>query len=509
MRRRFAVPLLVVVAAIADPATLFAQSRDDVPTPGTGPNAPATTVPGTANPGGRGDTKPGGGTAGLPDAVTVLDILRRLPHFPGSGRDTTDDGPDDIKPPPPRNGPWPSAGITPPRRIAAVPPDRPFTPRPSPRPTGTPPIATGAIVPETREREVIVTLSAGSDANTVYELSQDLGLDSETLYTSALLDARVVRFFIPDTRSVADVLGQLATDVRVTEAQPSYVFLASGAAQAQTLPVPQYAPEKLNLTAAHRIAQGKRIIVAVVDTAVDDTHPALAGAISGKFDAIGDTAVVADLHGTAIAGIVGARADLTGVAPASNLLGIRAFETNDNGSPQSHTMALLKSLDFAVASGARVVNMSFAGPNDPLLGKAIKAAVDRGVVAVAAAGNGGPNAKPFYPAAYPEVIAVTATDNNDATFKGANRGNYIAVAAPGVDIVAAAPGGAYDISSGTSMAAAHVSGIAALMLEKKPTLKPADVRVALTGSARKGPGSAPDELGSGIVDAARALDAVK
>lgn len=507
MRRPITIPILLAAAVVTFPAALFAQSRDNPPSTAGGPNAP--TVPGAADPGGRGDTKPGVGTAGLPDAVTVLDILRRLPHFPGGRRDTNDDGPDEIKPPPPRNGPWPSADVTPPRRIAAVPPDRPFTPRPSPRPSGTPPIGTGVIVPETREREVIVTLNAGSDANTVYELSQDLGLEGETLYTSTLLNARVARFRIPDTRSVADVLSQLATDVRVTEAQPNYVFLASGAAQAQTLPVPQYAPEKLNLAAAHKIAQGKRVIVAVIDTAVDDTHPALAGAISGKFDAIGDTAVVADLHGTAIAGIVGARADLMGVAPASSLLGIRAFETTDNGSPQSHTMALLKSLDFAVASGARVVNMSFAGPNDPLLGRAIKAAVGKGVVAIAAAGNGGPNAKPFYPAAYPEVIAVTATDNNDATFKGANHGDYIAVAAPGVDIVAAAPGGAYDVSTGTSMAAAHVAGIAALMLEKKPNMTPADVRAALTGSARKEPGRAPDELGSGIADAAKALSAVK
>ena len=133
----------------------------------------------------------------------------------------------------------------------------------------------------------------------------------------------------------------------------------------------------------------------------------------------------------------------------------------------------------------------------------------RGIVAVAAAGNGGPDAKPAYPAAFADVIAVTATDSGDATFKSANHGSYIAVAAPGVDIISAAPNGAYDIASGTSMAAAHVSGIAALLLEKNPKLSPAGVRDAIAQSARKEPGRPADELGAGIADAAAAVERVK
>lgn len=481
-----------------------------------GANAGPDGAPTPPGRGGDGNSEGNGnGSVGLPDAVTVLNILRGLPR-PGGGdgnSDTPDNAPPDGDRPRPQVDPVPppGGGLPPPRppRSVAIPPDQPFTPRPLPRPLGAPPAAIAAVVPETRDREVIVTLSAGSDANTVFELAQDLGLDGETLYTSQLLNARVVRFLIPDTRSVADVLQQLSTDARVIEAQPSFVYEASGAATDAGLPVPQYAPAILNLDAAHRIAQGKRVVVAVIDTAVDASHPALKGAVSGTYDALGGSKIIADVHGTAIAGILGARANLTGVAPLSSVLGIRAFEASSGGAPQSTTLALLKSLDFAAASGARVINMSFAGPEDPLLGKAIAAAVKRGIVAVAAAGNGGPDAKPAYPAAFADVIAVTATDSGDATFKSANHGSYIAVAAPGVDIISAAPNGAYDIASGTSMAAAHVSGIAALLLEKNPKLSPAGVRDAIAQSARKEPGRPADELGAGIADAAAAVERVK
>ncbi len=534
MPRSTFVLLTAVLASVATGAAL-AQTRD-VPSSAaaTSQSGPQTTppldvpklpgggvtLPNPDQPNGASRTdpaRPGGGAGpvdGLPDAVTVLDILRRLPRWPDGG--SGDGGevfglPD--RGPKPKGGVSTAGGSQPPKRVVTIAPGAPFSPKPSPRGAGSPLAITGAVVPEVKEREVLVTLSPGSDANTVYELSQDLGLDGQTLYASSLLGVRVVRFRIPDTRSIADVVQQLATDVRVELAQPNFVFTASQGA-AKPLPVPQYAAQKLHLDEAHKLASGKRVKIAVIDTAIDTTHPAFAGAVTETFDALGETKPVAELHGTAIAGIVGARAGLTGVAPGASVLGVRAFAsdakgTDAKGPAQSHTMALLKGLDWAVLQGARVVNMSFSGPNDPLLGQAIEAAVTRGVVVVAAAGNGGPTAKPAYPAAFPKVIAVTATDTSDATYKDANRGSYIAFAAPGVDIIAAAPKGAYDISSGTSLAAAHVSGIVALMLEKNPKLTPDDIRWALTQSARKVGGSAATELGAGIVDAAGALSAVK
>ena len=129
--------------------------------------------------------------------------------------------------------------------------------------------------------------------------------------------------------------------------------------------------------------------------------------------------------------------------------------------------------------------MSFAGPRDPSIERAIKAAYDRNVIMIAAAGNAGPKSPPLYPAADPNVIAVTATDMNDKLFSGANRGRYIAIAAPGVDILVPAPDGTYQLTTGTSVATAHISGIVALMLERNPKLSPADVRRILAASAKR------------------------
>jgi hypothetical protein len=118
--------------------------------------------------------------------------------------------------------------------------------------------------------------------------------------------------------------------------------------------------------------------------------------------------------------------------------------------------------------------MSFAGPSDPALHDALVKANKKGMVLIAAAGNAGPD---------PNVIAVTATDSRDALFPGANRGNYIAVAAPGVDVFAPAPEGTYQLTTGTSVAAAEVSGVAALLIERNPALTPAGVRKILVDTA--------------------------
>jgi subtilisin family serine protease len=152
------------------------------------------------------------------------------------------------------------------------------------------------------------------------------------------------------------------------------------------------------------------------------------------------------------------------------------------------------------------MNMSFTGPLDLLLERIIKTATEKGVIFVAAAGNNGPKAPPAYPGAYPEVIAVTATDEKDRTYDKANRGDYISIAAPGVDIVAPALNGTYELSSGTSMAAAHVAGVVALLIEGDSHLSAADVRAILSSSARKPAKPLTKEsIGAGIVDAASAV----
>jgi subtilisin family serine protease len=151
--------------------------------------------------------------------------------------------------------------------------------------------------------------------------------------------------------------------------------------------------------------------------------------------------------------------------------------------------------------------MSFAGPADGELENMLQALRRNGIVLIAAAGNAGPRSRPLYPAAYPEVIAVTATDADDKVFEQANRGTHIAVAAPGVAILSPAPNESYQIQSGTSFAAAQVSGVAALLLERNRKLDAGSIRRILATTARDlGARGHDDQFGAGLVDAFGAVE---
>jgi subtilisin family serine protease len=152
--------------------------------------------------------------------------------------------------------------------------------------------------------------------------------------------------------------------------------------------------------------------------------------------------------------------------------------------------------------------MSFAGPKEALIERALAGLAAKGIVLVAAAGNAGARSPPLYPAANPNVIAVSATDAQDHLFAASNRGGYIAVAAPGVDIFLPAPDQKYQITSGTSFSAAYVSALAALMLERNPALTPAKLRATLMRTARDlGSPGRDDFFGAGEADALAAVKA--
>ena len=213
------------------------------------------------------------------------------------------------------------------------------------------------------------------------------------------------------------------------------------------------------------------------------------------------------MHGTGIAGAIAAHARLMGSAPESRIIAIRAFSSSPDGA-ESSSYIIIKSLNYAVLHGAQIVNMSFAGPKDPLIERAIAETAARGVLLVAAAGNAGPKSPPLYPAANPNVIAVSGTDAQDRLFAASNRGNYIALAAPGTDVFLPAPDEKYQMTSGTSFSAAYVSGIAALVMERNPALKPNDIRAILTSTARDlGTPGRDDLFGHGEADAFAAVTA--
>jgi subtilisin family serine protease len=333
---------------------------------------------------------------------------------------------------------------------------------------------------------------------------------------------------------VPRVLTQLGLELGLAAVQPQFVFYGSQATgqgaraaggtftplpQATPQPTPavataaarpsggdpaQYALAKLRLGEAHDLANGDKVLVAVIDSGVDLGHPEFKGAVAGSFDALGK-AEKPHAHGTAIAGAIAARARLMGAAPAARILAIRAFGAS-GVSTEATTTAIIKGINYASEQKARVINMSFAGPTDPGLSRYLAAAKAKGAVLVAAAGNFGPKSPPQYPAVDPNVIAVSATDANDQMFRASNIGPHVAVAAPGVDILLPAPDSDYQIISGTSFSAAYVSGVAALMLERAPHLTPDGVRKILQDTAKDlGPTGKDPEFGAGLVDAYQAI----
>jgi hypothetical protein len=354
--------------------------------------------------------------------------------------------------------------------------------------------------------EVLLDIAAGVPAQQLDAIAQRFNLTRLDVHTLRLVGRSIQRWRIDDGRSVTAAIQSLASEARITGAQPNYLYRQEGQAEAGEPPhaegdPAQYVVAKLHLTDAHRLATGESVLVAVIDSGIDTAHPDLAGAVAASFDVLGPHE--SHFHGTAMAGAIAAHGQLIGVAPRVRLLAVRALDAEGQGT----TASITDGIDWAVARGARVLNMSFAGPHDPLLEQHLAAAHDRRIVLVAAAGNAGPASPPLYPAADANVIAVTATDANDHLFAQANRGRYIAVASPGVDVLEPAPNASVQLISGTSVAAAHVSGVVALIIERAPTLGPDEVRSILMRSAAALSGQdAKDNSGAGLADALRAVE---
>jgi subtilisin family serine protease len=355
----------------------------------------------------------------------------------------------------------------------------------------------------------------------IEEIARQHNLTVVATERSALTGGTLVQFRIGGGRSTSDVVRAMEAERIVS--QPNYVYVLNqdqaapagtepgeagtdtAAADSKSGESEQYVANKLRLAEAHQIATGKGVLIAVIDSQVDSAHPELANAVAETFDAVG-RADKPHTHGTGMASAIVSRARLMGIAPDAKALAVHAFSTGTQQSPQATTRHIVAGLEWAMGKGARVINMSFAGPHDPMLALAMKKASEKGAILIAAVGNAGPKSAPLYPAADPHVIGVTATDESDKLYKGANRGAQVAVAAPGVDVMVAAPAKAYQLTTGTSVAAAHVSGVVALMLEKHPDVDAQTVLEVLTASAtRMGANKRNEELGWGLIDPLAAL----
>lgn len=426
----------------------------------------------------------GGGSRGPNWGAAIPGIIMAVPHLiphdaqaaPGGGRFIDDGSVNDGQPRPPQN----SA-----RR----------------GPSGAPPANERRLVPD----EVVIELRNTVSPRQIEALQTRYRLTRIESQTSQLSGTTLYRWRIPDRRSVATVVRALEADNVVASAQPNYQYTLQQATPSAGDPA-QYELAKLRLPQAHALSRGGDVKVAVIDSGVDDAHAELAGSVTEIYNALASP-MAPHSHGTAIAGLIAAHGKLLGAAPHAKILAVRAFDPAGSGGAEGTTFAILKGLDWAAAQGARVINMSFAGPNDPAIHRALEAAFKKGIVLIAAAGNAGAKSPPLYPAADVNVIAVTATDADDKLFEQSNRGKHIAVAAPGTQLLVATPDG-YEMSSGTSYSAAAISGIVALMLERRGDLTPSQVRGILQATAKDiGPKGRDIMFGAGLADALAALNA--
>lgn len=304
-----------------------------------------------------------------------------------------------------------------------------------------------------------------------------------------------VVYQIPSYTTARQMADRLARDQRVRLAQPNQRFRVQGAVQAagtggDAYGDLQHAALSLRLAEAHRTATGRGVTIALVDTGVDVGHPDLRGRIAGSGDFVnqGEQTFTSDVHGTAVAGVVAAtagnEAGIVGVAPEARLLALKACWHQPEGTRRAvcSSYTLARALDSAIGSEARVLTLSLTGPDDPLLARLLERALEAGIVVVAAvdpqSADGG------FPAhltgvlapwpAPPEVGAVAPDAGPDEALR-----------APALEILTTIPRGAYDFFSGTSFAAAHAAGVAALVLEILPDATPAAVKSLLERSARR------------------------
>jgi len=291
-------------------------------------------------------------------------------------------------------------------------------------------------------------------------LAREHGLTLVTDWAMPLLGLDCFVMAVPDDQMPESVALALSRDPRVAWAQPMNVFRSRG--RDDPLYPLQPAAQAWHLLSLHELSTGRDVRVAVVDSGVDERHPDLVGQVVLKENFVDSHRDVPEDHGTAVAGIIAARADngvgIVGVAPNARLLALRACWQESSQATLCTSLSLAMALHFAISHDAAVINLSLSGPSDRLLDRLLDVALARNISVVGAVDRKSPDGG--FPASHAGVVAVT-----DAPGQPALPGTLIA---PGRDVPTTLPGARWNLVSGSSYAAAHVAGLFALMRERSP-----------------------------------------
>jgi subtilisin family serine protease len=338
----------------------------------------------------------------------------------------------------------------------------------------------------------------------LHDIEGEYGLHEVSAWPIQPLNMHCAVLEVPAGTDPAALLVILSRDTRLMLAQPLQTFETRTQNYNDPYVSLQRGFEQMDVADAHPWSQGEGVRVAVVDTGADTEHPDLRGAVASaaNFVDADERQFRADRHGTQIAGVIAAvannRQGIVGIAPAAHLMLFKAcWQTRaDADGAQCNSFTLARALVAAFDAHAQVINLSIAGPADPLLGDLIDAGLKRGIVFVGAATSNGTRLGESL-MNRPGVIEVASTE--------ARSTDTNVLSAPGREILTLLPGARYDFASGASIATAEVSGVVALMLSKNHGLLPAEAYDLLRRTSLHGTATAAE---GGQVDACAALSAV-
>jgi len=329
-----------------------------------------------------------------------------------------------------------------------------------------------------RSSTYLVSVGVRRAAN---RLARDFGLQVVDEWPIVPLNVHCLVYAVPGDIAIDPLLVRLRERPEVESAQPLNRFDVNGALRAgvaDPYAELQYNLRTLEVPEAHAWTRGAGSSVTIIDTGADLHHPELESQVRVRRDFVDeeDADFAAESHGTAIAGVVAAASDngfgMTGIAPETDLTVLRACwydATVSHAVCDSFTLA--KALAYALDSKTDVINLSLGGPHDALLSRLVGLALDRGIVVVAAAPS-----RSGFPADVPGVIVVGSAPGSNPEPAGEG------LIAPGDEILVPVPGGGFDYASGTSLSAAQVSGVIALIAAERPGISRDEIRNLLAES---------------------------
>lgn len=345
-------------------------------------------------------------------------------------------------------------------------------------------------------------------------LTQDFDVDLVEQWPIKALTVHCVVVRLREGADVEETLRALRADDRVSSVQPMYSFATESSLDPSSMdPYRRLQPalEEMQVTSAHDVATGRGVSISVIDSGVDAKHPDLRAAIALAEDFVDDKSKDgAEQHGTGIAGVIAAGTNngigVSGIAPDVRIQALRACWQDAEASAKAHcnTLTLSRALDRAIELKPSILNLSLSGPADPLLEQLLSILLTQGTLVVAAFDDSRDVSQRF-PTRQPGVIFALTSDKD---FGGGIDPDCIP--APGTDVLTVQPGSSYGVLTGHSLSAAHVSGVAALLLETRPELSSHGVAEALRQSLRhsRPRGESGSAAGISSVSACRALRAV-